>query len=120
MSTSSAAHALELRPGKPPVLRVEAAGDAARWAAAHRDTLRAAVTEHGSLLIRGLALREADEVAAVFRKLAAGLMTEREVFASRQPYPGGIYSSSAWPPNQPMCMHHELSYTLEFPGLMLF
>ncbi len=23
-------------------------------------------------------------------------------------------------PNQPMCMHHELSYTLESPGLMLF
>jgi alpha-ketoglutarate-dependent taurine dioxygenase len=31
-----------------------------------------------------------------------------------------VYSSSTWPPNQPMCMHHELSYTLEFPGLMLF
>ncbi|HEX2810501.1 MAG TPA: TauD/TfdA family dioxygenase, partial [Kineosporiaceae bacterium] len=27
---------------------------------------------------------------------------------------------SKWPQNQPMCMHHELSYTLEFPGLMLF
>src|SRR6266581_1727493 len=29
-------------------------------------------------------------------------------------------SSSKWPPNQPMCMHHELSYALEPPGLMLF
>ena len=25
-----------------------------------------------------------------------------------------------WPPNQPMCMHHELSYRLDFPGLMQF
>jgi alpha-ketoglutarate-dependent taurine dioxygenase len=47
-------------------------------------------------------------------------MTEREAFASRRIYPGGVYSSSKWPPNQPMCMHHELSYALEFPGLMLF
>ena len=47
-------------------------------------------------------------------------MTEREAFASRRTYPGGVYSSSKWPPNQPMCMHHELSYALEFPGLMLF
>src|SRR5438132_11609945 len=29
-------------------------------------------------------------------------------------------SSSKWPPNQPMCMHHELSYVLEPLGLMLF
>jgi alpha-ketoglutarate-dependent taurine dioxygenase len=31
-----------------------------------------------------------------------------------------VYSSAKWPQNQPMCMHHELSYTLEFPGLMMF
>jgi alpha-ketoglutarate-dependent taurine dioxygenase len=47
-------------------------------------------------------------------------MTEKEAFASRRTYSDGVYSSSKWPPNQPMCMHHELSYTLEFPGLMLF
>jgi alpha-ketoglutarate-dependent taurine dioxygenase len=119
-SSSAAPPDLDLQPGKPPVLRVELGGDAASWAAEHRDELRAAVAEHGSLVVRGLELREANVVAAVFQKLAAGLMTEREVFASREAYPGGIYSSSAWPPNQPMCMHHELSYTLEFPGLMMF
>jgi alpha-ketoglutarate-dependent taurine dioxygenase len=47
-------------------------------------------------------------------------MTEKEAFASRRAYPGGVYSASKWPPSQPMCMHHELSYTLEFPGLLLF
>ena len=47
-------------------------------------------------------------------------MTEREAFASRRTYSDGVYSSSTWPQNQPMCMHHELSYALEFPGLMLF
>jgi len=47
-------------------------------------------------------------------------MPEQEAFAPRQPYPGGLYSATPWPPNQQMCMHHELSYKLEFPGLMLF
>ena len=56
----------------------------------------------------------------MFRRLANGLMTEREAFAPRQTYADGVYSSTTWPANQPMCMHHELSYTLEFPGLMLF
>src|SRR5438132_2344022 len=63
MSSSSPTSLLnvDLRPGKPPMLRVEATGDAARWAAEHRDALRAAVAEHGSLLIRGLGLLAAGE-----------------------------------------------------------
>jgi len=47
-------------------------------------------------------------------------MVETEAFAERRTYSDGIYSSTKWPPNQPMCMHHELSYRLEFPGLMQF
>ena len=123
MSSSSAASLLDvdLRPGKPPMLRAEPAGDAPGWAAERRDALRAVVADHGSVLVRGLGLRDAAEVAAVFQRLTTtGLMTEREAFAARQVYSDGVYTSSKWPPNQPMCMHHELSYTLEFPGMMLF
>src|SRR5438270_7179685 len=110
---------VDARPGKPPLLRVDASDSAARWAAEHRDALRAAVVEHGSLLVRGLRLRDVAEIEAVFRRLGS-LMTEKEAFAARRRYSDGLYSSSKWPPNQPMCMHHELSYALEFPSLMLF
>ncbi|MFC9636533.1 TauD/TfdA family dioxygenase [Streptomyces mirabilis] len=120
-STSTASMVdVELQPGRPPLLRAEATGGAAGWAAAHRDALRAVVAEHGCVLVRGLGLRDAAETGAVFSKLATGLMTEKEVFAPRRTYSDGVYSSTKWPPNQPMCMHHELSYTLEFPGLMMF
>ena len=105
---------------KAPILLADAPGEGPRWAAAHKDALRAAVVEHGSVLVRGLELRDAAEVNAVFRQLSNGLMIEREAFASRRIYSDGVYSSATWPANQPMCMHHELSYTLEFPGLMLF
>ena len=111
---------VDLQPGRPPVLRVAPSSDAPTWAAEHRDALRAVVAEHGAVLVRGLGLRDASEVGAVFRRLADGLMTEREAFAARQVYSDGIYSSANWPPKQPMCMHHELSYTLEVPSLMLF
>ncbi|MCZ4513957.1 hypothetical protein O3Q52_38660, partial [Streptomyces sp. ActVer] len=43
---------VDLRPGSPPILRADAAGDTAGWAAGHRDALRAVVAEHGSLLVR--------------------------------------------------------------------
>src|SRR5712691_8056346 len=121
MSSSSPASLLdvELQPGKPPVFRVEATGAASSRVAEHRDTLRAAVAEHGSLLVRGLGLRDATETEAVFGRLAS-LMAEKEAFAPRRSYSDGVYSSSKWPPNQPMCMHHELSYVVELPCLMLF
>jgi alpha-ketoglutarate-dependent taurine dioxygenase len=111
---------VELEPGRLPVLRAAAAGDAPGWAGEHRDELRAIVAEHGSVLIRGLGLSDSAQIETAFRRLASGLMTEREAFAPRQVYSGSVYSSSKWPPNQPMCMHHELSYVLEFPSLMLF
>ena len=105
--------------GKPPILRAET-DDAPSWAAEHKDALRAVVAEHGSVLVRGLGLHDAAGFEAVARPLAAGLMTEMEAFAPRRAYSAGVYSSSPWPTNQPMCMHHELSYRLEFPSLMLF
>src|SRR3954469_25068104 len=112
---------VDLRPGRVPMLRADSIGDGPSWAARHRDALGAVVAEHGAVLIRGLGLRDATEVAAVFRGLATGgLMSERGAFAERQPCGEGVDSSSKWPANQPMCMHHELSYRLEFPGLMLF
>jgi alpha-ketoglutarate-dependent taurine dioxygenase len=110
---------LELRPGGPPLLSVVAAGDPGSWAARHRDALRAAVTEHGALLVRGLGMRDAAVSASVFRRLA-DLVTEREAYAARRLYSDRVYSATKWPPRQPMCVHHELSYRLEVPGLMLF
>jgi len=111
---------VDVRPGRPPLLLAAAAGDAPAWVLAHRDALHAAVAEHGAVLVRGLGVRDAGESAAVFRGLATGLMAEQEAFAPRQTYAEGVYSSTKWPPNQPMCMHHELSYRLRFPGLLLF
>ncbi|HZA03144.1 MAG TPA: TauD/TfdA family dioxygenase, partial [Propionibacteriaceae bacterium] len=122
MTTLSGAPPLEidLQPGKPPMLWVQSAGDVPTWAAEHREALRAAVVEHGSVLVRGLALADAAEVGTVFRRLANGLIQEKEAFAPRQAYSEAVYSSMKWPANQQMCMHHELSYRLEFPGLLLF
>ncbi|MGW1135137.1 TauD/TfdA family dioxygenase [Streptomyces griseoluteus] len=122
MSTSSLAAPLdvELRPGRPPVARIDTPTDVPGWAARYRDVLRARVAEHGSLLVRGLGLRDPEQVGELFARLTGGLMTERESFAPRETFGSGLYVSTTWPANQPMCMHHELSYTQEPPGLMLF
>jgi alpha-ketoglutarate-dependent taurine dioxygenase len=94
-------------------------GDPAGWAAENKSQLRAIVAEHGSLLVRGLGLSGAAEAESVFRQVA-DLTIETEAFTPREHYSERLYSASKWPPNQPMCMHHELSYAIEPPGLMLF
>ncbi|MFK0048619.1 TauD/TfdA family dioxygenase [Streptomyces sp. NPDC090741] len=106
--------------GRPAIVTVADASDPAAWATEHREALYRIVASQGAVLVRGLGLHEAAGAAAVLKILGHDLMSEREAFATRWTYEDRIYSSSKWPPNQPMCMHHELSYALEFPATMAF
>ena len=117
-SAASLLDDVDLQPGRPPLVHLS--GGSPDWVAEHRDSVRATVLEHGSLMLRGLGIDDRDQVIDVFRRLGTGLMAEREAFAPRQVYAEGVYSSAKWPANQPMCMHHELSYLTEFPGMMMF
>lgn len=111
---------VELQPGRPPMLQVEVAYDPAGWAAAHRQAVRSIVDNHGAVQIRGLPLREPKDVGAVVGQFMPSLVTDTEAFASRDLHADGMYSSSSWPAKQQMCMHHELSYRRDVPGLMMF
>ncbi|WP_329249528.1 TauD/TfdA family dioxygenase [Streptomyces canus] len=120
MSSTNLLPHLDLAPDSPPILHAKSGDDSASWAAEHHDPLRALVLEHGCVLVRGLGLSDPAATEAVFRRLTSGLMPDREPFAPRRSYGDGVYSTTKWPPNQQMCMHHEVSYGLEFPGLLLF
>jgi alpha-ketoglutarate-dependent taurine dioxygenase len=106
--------------GRPPVLRAYANSDAEGWVADNLETLRSALLGHGSLLVRGLDVADAAQAGRLAELIAGPLVTERESFAPRTAYAPAVYSSSAWPANQPMCMHHELSYAQELPSTMVF
>ncbi|OKK04791.1 peptide synthetase [Streptomyces sp. CB03234] len=112
VSRTEAAPAVLLVPGD--------AGDPLSWATEHRARLRATVAEHGAVLVRGLGVTDADTAGAFGRVLLDEVMEEREGFAVRKRLAPGVYSSSEWPVDQPMCMHHELSYAREVPGTLLF
>ncbi|HEX3782010.1 MAG TPA: TauD/TfdA family dioxygenase [Pseudonocardiaceae bacterium] len=84
------------------------------------DDLDAALRRDGAVVVRGFDVADAADVGRVARSLAGRLMTEREGFAPRETYEADVYSSSKWPANQPMCMHHELSYATESPSLLVF
>ncbi|MES4903975.1 MULTISPECIES: TauD/TfdA family dioxygenase [unclassified Streptomyces] len=112
---------LELAPGKPAIVRVTesaAYGRAAEWIGERKAALEAVLLEHGAVLIRGLGVRDAAALGRVGERMSGAVMPEREAFARRRPLGGPVVSSLEWPPDQPMCMHHELSYALEFPRLL--
>ena len=104
----------------PARVEVEGDPDPLAFAATHRDTLRGQLVRHGALLVRGLTLDSPDDFLAMAQIVSNGLLHDTEAFAPREQHVGQAYSSSAWPANQQMCMHHELSYRKMFPGTMLF
>jgi len=107
-------------PGGVAVLRAPAPDDAASWAARHRTTVLRALADHGAVLLRGLAVATPGAVEAVARALGVDPAQERERFAARRTYHPGVQGSSEWPAEEPMCMHHELSYAAEVPALAVF
>lgn len=104
-----------------PVLDVRSgAGTVADRAAEYAARAHGLTAEHGAVLLRGLGVASPDDVAAVAAALGMERMTERERFAPRRTHAPGVYSGSEWPADEPMCMHHELSYAAEVPSLILF
>lgn len=101
------------------VLRADGAGDPAAWVAEHRDELTERLLRDGAVLVRGLGIADAAAIGRVSGVLSDATVPEREAFARREPLGDEVFSSLAWPPDQPMCMHHELSYGLEFPRLLV-
>ncbi|WP_089156220.1 TauD/TfdA family dioxygenase [Micromonospora sp. NBS 11-29] len=90
------------------------------WLAEHRAEIHHRLVTDGRVLIRGLDVDDRDDAAAVVRALGDEPMVEREGFAPRAEHGAGLYSSSEWPPDEPMCMHNELSYRDVVPGRLAF
>ncbi|KUN63897.1 hypothetical protein AQJ46_30695 [Streptomyces canus] len=106
---------------RPPIIEVELGGaTGTTWATAHRNEVWAHLATEGAVLLRGLDVASAGEVAKVSDALGVRRMAERERFASRAEFAEGVYSSSEWPPDEPMCLHHELSYAAEVPATLVF
>ncbi|MGW5118001.1 TauD/TfdA family dioxygenase [Streptomyces noursei] len=112
-----------IEPGKPATTQVPQFADATEacaWLTSVHGELRAALHRHGALYLRGLPVHDVDDFAAVRDVLVPQRTPYREKATPRSSYGNDVYSSTDLPPNQPIRMHNENSYTLTFPGLLLF
>ncbi|SFS90686.1 non-ribosomal peptide synthetase [Saccharopolyspora flava] len=112
--------AVATEPDRLRVLDTADGPDPAARATAARSAARAALAESGAVLLRGLGVGTHDDVADVAAALGVEAMAERESFAPRTAHPRHVYSGSHWPADEPMCMHHELSYADTVPGTLVF
>ncbi|MFF7407966.1 TauD/TfdA family dioxygenase [Streptomyces lydicus] len=96
------------------------ATEACAWLASVHSELRVALHRHGALYLRGLPVRDVDDFAKVRDVLVPQRTPYREKATPRSSYGNEVYSSTDLPPNQAIRMHNENSYTLTFPGLLLF
>jgi alpha-ketoglutarate-dependent taurine dioxygenase len=82
--------------------------DLAEWARGHRDFIEANLLKHGALLFRGFDLTTVSR----FEQFASAICPE--LFGEygdlpREEVSGRVYTSTPYPPNQPILMHNESS-----------
>jgi alpha-ketoglutarate-dependent taurine dioxygenase len=114
---------VDTAPGKPPVVRtagLDGISAATDWLAAHKQEIRAELLRHGHLLIRHLPLTDAESFAALRDVLVDERAAYKEKATPRSDYGSDVYSSTDLPAVQPIHLHNENSYTLDFPGLLVF
>lgn len=118
-------NALEWRiePGQPATTEVRGPADAAEagaWLEVRRPELMEALLEHGALCVRGLPVADVDAFALARDALIQHGTPYREKATPRSDFGNGVFSSTELPAAQGIEMHNENSYTLTFPGLLLF
>lgn len=110
-------------PGRPATTRAVGLTDLAEaraWLDKVRGELSAALREHGAVAVRGLPFSTVEDFAELRDVLIRERTPYREKATPRSRLGDEVFSSTDLPPSQAIMMHNENSYTLTFPGLLLF
>jgi alpha-ketoglutarate-dependent taurine dioxygenase len=111
------------QPGRPAIVDLSSLTtlpDACAWLDRHRAELRAQLDRFGAVYLRGLPIREAGDFGAVRDTLITVRAHYKEKATPRSTVGDDVFSSTDLPAAQPIRPHNENSYTLTFPGILLF
>ncbi|WP_225729204.1 MULTISPECIES: TauD/TfdA family dioxygenase [unclassified Nocardia] len=112
-----------VNPGQPATIETEGLTDlrgAISWLTETQSALRAGLHEYGAVFLRGLPIRGVDDFARIRDTLMPERTPYREKATPRSSFGDDVYSSTDLPASQVIRMHNENSYTLTFPGLLMF
>jgi alpha-ketoglutarate-dependent taurine dioxygenase len=90
------------------------------WAEAHRDYIEGELLSHGAILLRNFHTDGLDQFEQFAKALADELLDYRERAAPRTEVRKNIYTSTEYPADQHIPLHHEMSYSHNWPTKIWF
>lgn len=92
----------------------------AGWAATNHDAIETAVLTHGAVLFRGFNIWNATQFEEIVRIISGEPLTYSERSSPRSHVTGRVYTSTDYPPSEPIFPHNEHSYAVTFPLRLYF
>lgn len=92
----------------------------AAWAAGQRGFVEAELLRHGALLFRNFNVETTTQFEQFTRALSPGLLDYKERAAPRTEVSQNIYTSTEYPADQHIPLHHEMSYSHNWPTKLWF
>lgn len=89
------------------------------WAETSRDSILERLHRHGAILFRGFGI-EPDGFRDVARAITPDLLDYRERAAPRHEVKQNVYTSTEFPSDQVIPLHHEMSYSHNWPKQIFF
>lgn len=94
--------------------------DLVSWTRVHRAFIESELLKHGALLFRNFAIESAPQFQQFARALVPELLDYLERAAPRREVAKNIFTSTEYPPDQPIPLHHEMSYSHNWPKKIWF
>lgn len=94
--------------------------DAVQWASAHRGRVEELLDAHGALLFRGFAIPTEDAFRRFGSALSDELLEFSERAAPRVEVARRVYTSTEYPSEYPIPLHHENAFAYKWPMKVFF
>lgn len=100
--------------------RLEVAQAASEWLTSVKADLRLGLDAYGAVYVQDLPIRTVEDFGLARDSLIHSGTPYREKATKRSDFGNAVYSSTDLPAAQRIRLHNENSYTMTFPGLLLF
>ena len=91
-----------------------------RWAEMNRERVEELLLQHGALLFRGFEVAGVERFEEFARALSPELLDYRERAAPRVEVGRNVYTSTEYPAEHAIPLHHEMSYSHNWPTKLWF
>lgn len=94
--------------------------DLVGWISGHREEIRQQLLVHGAILFRGFLIDSSSAFRACAEALSPELLEYTERAAPRKEVDSRVYTSTEYPADQHIPLHHEMSYSHMWPLKLWF